>query len=60
MQEAQFVFVTEAARVIAKLSDGTLEDVTESAELLPPKKAAKLNPAEELERKRAALYTPAA
>ncbi|HEY9078767.1 hypothetical protein [Magnetovibrio sp.] len=35
MQDAQFVFVTEDARVMAMLMDGRLEDVTEVCDLLP-------------------------
>lgn len=35
MQDAQFVFVTEDARVMAMLMDGRLEDVTERCDLLP-------------------------
>lgn len=35
MQDAQFVFVTEDARVLAVLMDGCLEDVTERSDLLP-------------------------
>lgn len=35
MQEAQFVFVTVDARVMARLVDGRLQDVTETCDLLP-------------------------
>ena len=35
MQDAQFVFVTEDARVMAMLCDGRLEDVTQAYDLLP-------------------------
>jgi len=35
MQDTQFVFVTEDARVMAMLMDGRLEDVTETCDLLP-------------------------
>lgn len=35
MRDAQFVFVTEDARVMAMLMDGRLEDVTETCDLLP-------------------------
>jgi len=35
MRDAQFVFVTEDARVMAMLMDGRLEDVTETYDLLP-------------------------
>lgn len=35
MRDAQFVFVTEDARVMAMLIDGHLEDVTETCDLLP-------------------------
>jgi len=59
MQDTQFVFVTEDARVMVKLSDGRVEDITETSELLP-RHAQKLSPAEVLERKRAMLLHPAA
>lgn len=35
MKDAQFVFVTEDARVMAMTADGRLEDVTDVCELLP-------------------------
>jgi len=35
MRDAQFVFVTEDARVMAMLMDGRLEDVTATCDLLP-------------------------
>jgi|GEM_PF-1471631 len=35
MRDAQFVFVTEDARVMAMLTDGRLEDVTDTCDLLP-------------------------
>lgn len=53
MQDAQFVFVTEDARVMVKLIDGRLEDLTENRDLLP-KLGAKLTTSE-LEEKRRAL-----
>jgi len=39
MQDAQFVFVTEDARVMVMLMDGRLEDVTERCDLLPRSRA---------------------
>ncbi|MBL4615754.1 MAG: hypothetical protein JKY27_12890 [Magnetovibrio sp.] len=35
MQETQFVFVTEDARVMARMIDGRLVDVTKASDLLP-------------------------
>ena len=35
MRDAQFVFVTEDARVMAMTAEGRLEDVTDACELLP-------------------------
>jgi hypothetical protein len=34
-QESLFVFVTQAGRIMACLSDGTVADVTEYCDLLP-------------------------
>ncbi|MCW8915182.1 MAG: hypothetical protein OQK24_04920 [Magnetovibrio sp.] len=53
MLDAQYVFVTEDARVMAKFLDGHMEDVTETLDLLPNprKKFSKL----ELDEKRRAL-----
>lgn len=59
MQDAQFVFVTEDARVMAMLADGSLEDVTETADLLQ-KRTAKSRDEELAEKKRALLLKFAA
>lgn len=59
MQDTQFVFVTEDARVMAMLFDGRLQDVTETCDLLP-KRSAKPCQDELLEKKRALLLKFAA
>ncbi len=53
MLDAQYVFVTEDARVMAKFLDGHMEDVTDNLDLLPkrPKKFSE----PELDEKRRAL-----
>jgi len=59
MQDAQFVFVTEDARVMAMLCDGRLEDVTEACELLP-QRGDKSREDEVLEKKRVLMLKFAA
>ena len=59
MLDAQYVFVTEDARVLAKCMDGRLEDVTEKWDLLP-KRQKKLSPQELSEKRRALLLKFAA
>jgi len=54
VQDAQFVFVTEDARVMAKLMDGRLQDITETCELLPQPNS-KAREKARLEKKRALM-----
>lgn len=54
MQDAQFVFVTEDARVLAKLMDGRLQDITEKCDLLP-RSNSKAREKARLEKKRALM-----
>ncbi len=55
MREAQFVFVTQDARVMAMDEDGLLEDVTETRELLPRCAVQGLEPVDPLRDTRRAL-----
>jgi len=58
MRDAHFVFVTEDARVMAMLSDGRFEDVTETCDLLPRSGAltyADMSDKEDMRDKRRAL-----